>query len=65
MPFCNDAGLFFNTATPRAMMRDRFTELQEGFAMMRGEIAHKPQIFATPRAIKTAKQRLFVHDEYL
>ena len=45
--FCNDAGLFFNAATPRAMMRDRFTRLQVGFAMMRGEIARKWQIFAT------------------
>ena len=57
--FCNDARPFCSRATPRAMMRDRFTRLQEGFAMMRGEIAQKRQIFATPRAIKTAGRRLF------
>jgi len=44
---------------PSAMMRDRFTRLQEGFAMMRGEIAQKPQFFAAPRAIKSAGRRLF------
>jgi hypothetical protein len=41
------------------MMRDRFTELQEGFAMMRGEIAQKRQFSAAPRAIKSTGRRLF------
>ena len=41
------------------MVRDRFTRLQEGFAMVRGKIARKRQIFAAWRAIKTAKWRLF------
>ena len=39
------------------MMRDRFTELQEGFAMMRGEIARERHFSAALRAIKSAVRR--------
>ena len=38
---------FCNAATPNAMMRDHFTRLQEGFAMMRGRIARKKLHFFT------------------
>ena len=51
--FCSGARPFCSRATPNAIVRDRFTRLQEGFAMVRGEIAQKPQIFAALRAIKS------------
>ena len=55
----NRTRAIFSRATPNAMVRDRFTRLQEGFAMVRGKIAQKRQIFAARRAIKTAGRRLF------
>ncbi|MDO4217764.1 MAG: hypothetical protein Q4D03_06295 [Bacteroidales bacterium] len=33
-------------------MRDRFTRLQEGFVMVRGEIARERQLFAAPTGNK-------------
>ena len=57
--FCSGAKPFCSRAMPNAMVRDRFTRLQEGFAMVRGEIARKRQIPVAPQAIKSAGRRLF------
>ena len=58
MPFATMRGHF--AAVQRSMQWcETDLRLQEGFAMMRGEIARKRQISAAPQAIKNAGRRLF------
>ena len=42
--FCNGARPFCSRATPRAMVRDRFTRLQEGFATLRKSRAEQARL---------------------